>query len=110
MYFYSESHETNYKEMLKRYPTALKDAEYKLGCYIVAHPEIYLAASEQDWPDIFDDWTEKSFSRGGRLLIDLGMHLFGGGHTELNLTDAINTWDDKNYKVFLQAVDIRRNG
>ncbi|GAK43482.1 hypothetical protein TCA2_5980 [Paenibacillus sp. TCA20] len=108
MYFYSDSHSANYVQMIKKYPTVLKDKEYQVGCYIVAHPEIYLAASQQDWEDIFDDWIDQSFSRGGRLLIDLGMHLYGGGHAEFNLADALNTLDEKNFKVLLQAIDIRR--
>ncbi|MNI83289.1 hypothetical protein D3C87_1057390 [compost metagenome] len=109
MYFYDSAHETNFDRMIERYPAAKVDREYRVACYIIAHPEIFLKATRQQWENIFDDWTEQEdFSSGIRLLVDLGLHLYGGGSHSFNLLDGIGTWDTGNYSVFKQACEIRK--
>lgn len=108
MYFYSDQHEANFETMISRFPFGKSDSEYRVGCYIVAHPEIFPKATKKSWENIFDDWMEEEdFSSGIRLLVDLGLHLFGGGSHPFNLLDAITTWDTGNYSVFVQACEIR---
>lgn len=109
MYFYNETHEQNFENMLERFPEGKANREYRVACYIIAHPEIFPKATKQEWEFPFDDWTEQEdFSTGIRLLIDLGWHLYGGGHHEFNLMDGIGTWDTGNYSVFQQACEIRK--
>lgn len=109
MYFYDDQHEGNFEKMLDRFPKGKKDPEYRTACYIIAHPEIYPKATRQNWEYPFDDWMEtEDFSSGFRLLIDLGLHLYGGGRHPFNLQDGISTWDTANYSVFMQACEIRK--
>lgn len=109
MYFYNEQHQVNFETMLTRFPVGKSDPEYRVGCYIVAHPEIFLKATRKPWGNIFDDWmVEEDFSSGIRLLVDLGLHLFGGGSHNFNLLDGVTTWDTGNYSVFHQACEIRK--
>jgi len=109
LYFYNSSHEVNFTRMLEMYPAAKNDTEYRAACYIIAHPEIFPKATRHEWEHIFDDWMEQEdFSSGIRLLVDLGLHLFGGGRHPFNLLDGISTWDTANYSVFKQACEIRK--
>lgn len=110
MYFYDESHEINFQEMLNRFPSAVKDKEYRVGCYIAAHPEIFFFShAQKEWDYIFDEWTDtEDFSHGIKLLIDLGIHLYGGGRHPFNLLDGLSVWDSRNIQVFKQAVEIRK--
>jgi hypothetical protein len=95
--------------MLERYPAGKNDPEYRVACYIVAHPEIFQKATKQMWENPFDDWMdEEDFSSGYRLLIQLGLHLYNGGRDPYPLLDGLATWDVRNYEVFKQACEIRR--
>lgn len=109
MNFYNDAHEANFADMLQRFPIAKTDPEYRVGCYIVAVPEIYAKATRQQWGDLFDEWTTtEDFSSGFRVLLDLGIHLFGGGSHPVNLSDGIAAWDTGNFEVFRQACEIRK--
>ncbi|BFH18308.1 hypothetical protein J6TS7_32380 [Paenibacillus dendritiformis] len=109
MYFYDALHEANFSKMLEKFPQGKKDREYRVACYIIAHPEIFPKATRKDWDTPFDDWMEEEdLSSGFRLLVDLGLHLFGGGSHSFNLMDGISTWDTGNYSVFVQACEIRK--
>lgn len=46
-------------------------------------------------------------SSGYRKLVDLATNLFNR-HNDFNLMDALETWDDALFKVFLQVVLIRK--
>ncbi|MUT68501.1 DUF2538 family protein [Paenibacillus sp. NEAU-GSW1] len=110
MYFYNEYHQFNFHVMLEKYPIAQQNAEYRVACYIVAHPEIYEKATRKSWENIFDEWMDtEDFSRGIQLLIDLGLHLYGGGFHRFDLLYGIETWDIGNYSVFKQACEIRKS-
>lgn len=109
MYFLDANHEANFHAVLSRWPQGAKDPEYRVACYILAHPEIYAKATRRKWEYPFDDWMEQEdFSHGVRLLIDLGFHLYGGGRHSFNLMDGLSTWDVGNYQVFVQACEIRK--
>lgn len=108
MYFYNDQHEQNFEAMLERFKEGKSDPEYRVGCYIVAHPEIFYKATQQEWEFLFDDWMKQDFSQGIQYLIDLGLHLYGGGSHPFNLTLSIGTWDTGNYEVFKQACEIRK--
>ena len=109
MYFYNDNHQFNFESLLTRFPLGKSDPEYRAGCYIVSHPEIFHKATRRASDDLFDDWmTQEDFSSGIRLLVDLGLHLFGGGRHPFNLLDGISTWDTGNYSVFKQACETRK--
>lgn len=109
MYFYDEQHEENFKKMLQRYPAGEKDREYRVACYIIAHPEIFPKATKQNWEFPFEKWREtEDFSHGIKLLVNLGFHLFNGGDGPFDLIDGIVTWDTGNFSVFQQACEIRK--
>lgn len=109
MYFYDDRHEANFVKMVERFPLGKDDPEYKVACYIIAHPEIFHKATRQNWVNPFDDWMdEEDFSSGIRYLVNLGLHLYGGGRHEFNLMDGLATWDTGNYQVFKQACEIRK--
>lgn len=109
MYFYNAEHEANFTWMLERFPQGKDNREYRTACYIIAHPEIFPKATRKEWGFVFDDWMEQEdFSSGIRQLVNLGLHLYGGGRHPFNLMDGISTWDTGNYQVFLQACEIRK--
>ncbi len=109
MYFYDSTHEANFTKMLKAWPQGNKDPEYRVACYVVAHPEIFNKATRKEWEFIFDNWMEQEdFSSGIKLLVDMGLHLYGGGQHSFNVLDGIATWDTGNYQVFTQACEIRK--
>jgi hypothetical protein len=110
LYFYDNAHERNFENMLELFPQGKNDPEYRVACYIIAHPEIYPKANRKKWEFAFDEWTteQEDFSSGIRLLIDLGLHLYGGGRHPFNLMDGIGTWDTGNFQVFLQACEVRK--
>lgn len=109
MYFYDDKHEANFAKMVERFPLSKNDNEYKVACYVFAHSEIFEKATRKNWNDIFDDWMEQEdFSTSIRLLIDLALHLFGGGSHAFKLADGIAAWDTANFQVFQTACEIRK--
>lgn len=115
MFFIDKEHELNYKEMLIRFPLARNDYQYKMGCYITSHPELYRKAKAyiDDESPVF--WAYEAIegeikidlTSGEKLLIDLMLNLWNG--TEgFDLSRAINVWDQKNFEVFMQSIKIVR--
>lgn len=118
MYFCNEVHRENYLKLLEIYPKAWNDVEYRGAIYIIAHPEIFEAATTKKWRFPFGhvengqmvSWVDnENFSIGITYLVELGQHLYNCiGHFTFSLTDAILVWDEETYRVFLQALDIRK--
>jgi hypothetical protein len=112
LFFIDLEHRRNYKEMLLRFPDGRTDCEYRVGCYILSHPAIYPDA--QKYFDEFFNFhkllEQEPLAVGFRKLIDLGYHLYGGGHHPFNLSDALALWDSNLYMMSFQAISIVRKG
>lgn len=115
MFFINEEHERNFSEMLSLFPVGEKDYQYKVGCYVTAHPDLYAkvrthASNESPvyWAFMIEENTiDVDLTSGERHLVNLMLHLWNG--TEgFNLNYALGVWDNDNYEVFLQAIRIAR--
>lgn len=118
-YFVDKEHENNFYQLLTRYPIGQKDKEYQVGFYIVAVAEIYRHCNENpvsdnsspfDW--FFDEVGNPSqycagLSSGYLSLVKAGINLFNN-YEDFTLYQALGTWGDQLYKVFIQACEIRR--
>lgn len=108
MYFLNEDHKKNYALALELYPESRGSTEYQVGCYIMAHPEIFPKTGMKRRIGVFEGWIRQDFSTGIRLLIDAGRNMYGGGRVKFNLNDGITTWDAGNLGVFITACEIRK--
>ncbi|ANB66152.1 hypothetical protein GFC29_3833 (plasmid) [Anoxybacillus sp. B7M1] len=114
MYFVDDEHRKFFELLLKQFPVAQHDKQYRVACYIVAHPEIYRRVSQliEDSPmEWYFDWKageiEIDFSSGFRKLLEAAAHLWNGDDA-FSLYDALHTWDKTCFNMFVQAIIIAR--
>lgn len=115
MYFVNNEHEQNYKKMLLLFPEARKpDREYQVACYVISYPGLYdiHKGNPGDHPFTWytDNEDELQIPLEYKSLIDLGLHLFGGGYHNFNLIRALSHWTyaPDIVNVFFQALAVRK--
>lgn len=114
MFFINEEHKDNYEDMLLRFPNARKDYQYKVGCYITSHPglfrkaKVFIDDSPVSWAyDAIEEVIDIDLTSGEKLLVDVMLTLWNGT-PGFDLNHAIGVWDESNYKVFLETLEISR--
>lgn len=125
LYFYDEVHEKNFMNIVGEHPQAKSNFQYRIACYITSHPEIYSKVKSKQMPmawafDMAIGSFNVDFSNAYHQLIKLGMNLWNGwngwsketgdpgDYEPFDLDYALSTLDDRNYKVMMQAIIIRR--
>ncbi|WP_096201860.1 DUF2538 family protein [Bacillus sp. FJAT-45350] len=124
MYFTNQSHQNTFNNLLLQFPIAINDGQYQVACYVSSLPEIYNKISGVvgtstpfDWYwQYLNDLKDIHLSSGYDLIAKAGLHIFNGFNgfnkndklisDPFSLYDAINTWGDELYKVFLQSLEI----
>lgn len=115
MFFINEEHEKNFSEMLFLFPLGEQNYQYRIGCYVTAHPDLFTKVrkyiegeSPVYWAYMLEENTiEVDLTSGERLLVDMMLNLWNG--TEgFDLNRALGIWDEDNYEMFLQAIRIAR--
>lgn len=128
VWFSSETHANNFNALLERFK-AHKNPEYAAACYVVAHPEIY---GRIDWKNsdgpvgwYWGEWTgvddddENGYyleseivgqlSSAYRGLVRASVELYTGRNHYFDLMGWLGNAGDEVYKLFVQALEIRRD-
>lgn len=115
MFFIDKKHELNFKELLLRFPAGKKDYQYRIGCYITAHPQLYekVAKHLEETPvywaySIREGEIEVDLTSGEKILVDLMLNLWNGT-PGFDLNHAIGVWDEENFEMFLETLRIARD-
>jgi hypothetical protein len=126
LYFYDKKHEENYNSLLSQFPQAESNFQYRVACYITAHPEIYFKVKRKRMPmawafDMAMDEFKVDFTNGYHQLIKAGMNLWNGwngwskkagdpgDYKAFDIDYALGILDESNYQVLMQAIKIRRD-
>lgn len=123
MYFTNQEHEQNFERLIFKYRAY--GSECRSACYVVAHPEIYRKVNwdskEADSPVrwYFGEYVEEEnlfresdivplLSSAFQDLARAAVDFYNGRNNRFSL-GSITNWDDDVYRVFVQALEIRRN-
>ncbi|MFH5187090.1 hypothetical protein ACHHV8_33410 [Paenibacillus sp. TAB 01] len=128
IWFSSETHLANFKALLERF-TAHKNPEYAAACYVAAHPEIYVKINWNNcdgpigW--YWGEWTGGDdddengkhleseivgqLSSSYRGLVRAAAELYTGSQHYFDLMGWLGNAGDEVYKLFIQALEIRRD-
>jgi hypothetical protein len=111
VYFVNYEHEHNFNDLSTRVRKMKADKEYRAAGYILALPELHKKSVKYFSNNGFKSSPlikDVDLSRGYRLMVTLARDLFNG--KGFSLGRGIDVFDDKLYKVMLQAIAIRRIG
>ncbi|EJW13800.1 DUF2538 family protein [Paenibacillus alvei] len=128
IWFSTKEHGENFAHLVERF-SAHKNPEYAAACYVAAHPEIYYRIKWEnsdgpigwywgEWIGKDDDdengyWTESEIvgqlSSSYRGLVRAAVELYTGSHHYFNFTEWLGNAGDEVYKLFVQALEIRRD-
>ncbi|NLK53116.1 MAG: hypothetical protein GX295_11855 [Syntrophomonadaceae bacterium] len=110
MYFVNSSHEQNFNNMAARVQKMKIDREYRAVGYIMSLPELHRKTARYFSDDGFNTielFENVDLSSGYKLMVVLAEDLFRG-EKGFCVSKAMDIFDDKLYKVMLQAIEIRR--
>ncbi|GKS12827.1 hypothetical protein YDYSY3_38270 [Paenibacillus chitinolyticus] len=128
VWFSSEIHRNNFKALMERFK-AHTIPDYAAACYVVAHPEIY---GRIDWINCggpiewyWGEWTGVDdndengnylesvivgqLSSAYRGLVQAAVELYTGRQHYFDLMGWLGNAGDEVYKLFVQALEIRRD-
>lgn len=117
MFFVSNEHEQNYKKMVLLFPEARKtppNTEYQVACYVISYPGLFDIHQGKPGDHPFTWYlgnkNELQIPLPYKALIELGIHLYGGGIHDFNLLRSLSYWshDTDLVNVFFQALAIRQ--
>ncbi len=112
MYFVDGEHELHYRQLLQNRGNDLR-SEYLPLVYILSVPTIWQTwnlsyrqkfPSPIDWALQVEDFP--MLSQAHALLVESGISLYSGALMALG--EGVQTWDGRLYRLFLQAVELRR--
>lgn len=117
-YFYDETHKNSVLKVIKDkrliYPDGQVDCYYLPALFILLSTknDLYKKTSNyitEDGIDFAMMMEKQDFSSGEAKLVRLAANLFNGS-MEVTPKELINTLDDKNYDLAMQAIRFRRYG
>ncbi|MMZ48170.1 hypothetical protein D1872_98310 [compost metagenome] len=128
IWFVNEDHAGNFKVLIERF-RAFENPEYAAAIYIFSHPEIYYRIDWNksdgpvgwywgEWTGMDDNdpegrWTESDIvgqlSSSYRGLVQVAAELYTGSQHYFELTGWLVNAGDEVYRLFLQALEIRRD-
>lgn len=122
IWFVNDQHREQFLELCEQFK-APKDPEYAAACYVFAHPEIFWRIN---WPECKDnpttwywgEWVPEGtrpeseivgqLSSSYRGLVRAAVEMFTSSSQHFNFMIFLNNAGDEVYKLFVQAMEIRR--
>lgn len=128
IWFVNNEHCNNFIQLLKKF-NAEENAEYSAACYVASHPEIFYrinwneTSSPIGW--YWGEWIGEDenddegyhaeseivgqLSSSYRGLVQAAVELYTGGKHNFDLMGWLGNAGDEVYKLFIQAMEIRRD-
>lgn len=124
VWFASREHFDNFMQLANQFKVN-QDPEYAAACYVFAHPEVYRKINWKtvtenpagwywgEWIEEEGRWTESEIvgmlSSAYRSLVRGAVELFTGSKCYFDLMELLGNAGDEVYRVFIQALEIRRD-
>jgi hypothetical protein len=129
VWFVSDQHRENFEKLLVVFPLAMKSPEHAAPCYVCGHPEIYsrINWAKSDGPVgwYWGEWIGKDdddpngyhaesgtvagLSSAYRGLVRAVVEMYTGSQHHFDLMGWLGNAGDEVYKLFVQAMEIRRD-
>ncbi|WP_054029147.1 DUF2538 family protein [Bacillus sp. FJAT-28004] len=128
IWFVTDEHCNNFIQLLKKFNAAEKP-EYAAACYVVAHPEIYYRINWTETKNpigwYWGEWNREDenddegyhaeseivgqLSSAYRGLVQAVVEMYTGRKQNFDLMGWLGNAGDEVYKLFIQAMEIRRD-